>query len=597
VADEPEPYQSLYRRFRPRRFSEVRGQDHVTLALTHMVRDGKVAHAYLFSGPRGTGKTSTARILAMALNCLNTQHGEPCGVCESCLRVRAGTSLDVHELDAASNNGVEAMRDLVARSALGTPGRWKVYIIDEVHMLSAAASNALLKTLEEPPAHVVFVLATTDPQKVLQTIRSRAQHFEFHLLPQPVLTSLIEEVSQAAGLAVDADAIEQVARKGKGSARDALSVLDQFVAVGTVDDDTAVIEELAEALCEKDAGRALVAVADGVAAGRDPRQLGVDLLEYLRNGFLASVAPSVAEGDASRVADQARRLGLPGLVRTMEVIGDALAEMRDSLDTRITLEVAIVRVARPEADHSPAALLERIDRLERSIGGHVPAPGSAGPAPGAPQAPVAPPASPAPKAPPAPAAPAEPGSRAALGAWRTQTNAPTPSAEGPPPAAPAAPVSPPPVDQSRSSPPGTTLSPSGSAPTRDELTKAWGDAVLAQLSPKAKSRFSAGRFVAVEDGCAVFGLPNVIHRDRCEEVRPEVEGALASHFGTAFPLRLTVDAGQPPPNVVAGPVTAAAPAFEDEPVDLNDLEDASPAVTSLEDRLKVAFPGAEEVPS
>ncbi len=586
-AQEAEPYQSLYRRFRPRRFSQVRGQDHVTLALTHMVRDGKVAHAYLFSGPRGTGKTSTARILAMALNCLNPQDGEPCGVCDSCLRVRAGTSLDVHELDAASNNGVEAMRDLVARSALGTPGLWKVYIIDEVHMLSAAASNALLKTLEEPPSHVVFVLATTDPQKVLQTIRSRAQHFEFHLLPQPVLTSLLEEVSKAAGLKVDADAIDQVARKGKGSARDALSVLDQFVAVGAVDDDTAVITELAEALCEKDAGRALAAIAEGVAAGRDPRQLGVDLLDYLRNGFLASVAPSMASTDSSVVAAQARRLGLPGLVRTMEVIGDALAEMRDSLDTRITLEVAIVRVAKPEADHSPAALLERIDRLERGLAGPVAAPATGG-AP-------APPASTAPQAPPMPAAPAEPGSRAALGAWRSQqaTKPPAPpapaatSAASATPAAPAAPAS--------AAPP--TPPASGAIPSRDELTKAWGDVVLAGLSPKAKSRFSAGRFVSVEDGHAVFGLPNQIHRDRCEEVRGEVESALAAHFGASFPLRLTVDAGQPPPGAFTSPAGGAPAVFEEEAVDLDQLEDAPPAVTSLEDRLKVAFPGAEEVPS
>ncbi|MBV8980017.1 MAG: DNA polymerase III subunit gamma/tau, partial [Acidimicrobiia bacterium] len=157
-------YQSLYRRYRPQRFSELRGQDHVSRTLRNAVRENRVAHAYLFSGPRGTGKTSSARILAKALNCAQPNDGEPCGECASCVEVTNGTSLDVHELDAASNNGVEAMRDLVARAALGTPGRWKVYIVDEVHMLSAAASNALLKTLEEPPGHVVFVLATTDPQ-------------------------------------------------------------------------------------------------------------------------------------------------------------------------------------------------------------------------------------------------------------------------------------------------------------------------------------------------------------------------------------------------------------------------------------------------
>src|SRR5437879_6284724 len=174
-------YQSLYRRYRPQRFSELRGQDHVSRALRNAVREGRVSHAYLFSGPRGTGKTSSARILAKALNCVAPTDGEPCGVCESCVGVATGTSLDVHELDAASNNGVEAMRDLVARASLGTPGRWKVYIVDEVHMLSAAASNALLKTLEEPPGHVVFVRATTDRRRVLPTRRSRTQASEVRL--------------------------------------------------------------------------------------------------------------------------------------------------------------------------------------------------------------------------------------------------------------------------------------------------------------------------------------------------------------------------------------------------------------------------------
>ena len=180
-------YQSLYRRYRPRRFGELRGQDHVVRALRNAVRDDRVGHAYLFSGPRGTGKTSSARILAKVLNCERPVDGEPCCECASCLAVEAGTSYDVHELDAASNNGVDAMRDLIDKAMLGTPGRHKVYILDEVHMLSKAAEAALLKTLEEPPSHVVFVLATTDPQKVSPTIVSRTQHLQFHLLPMDEL--------------------------------------------------------------------------------------------------------------------------------------------------------------------------------------------------------------------------------------------------------------------------------------------------------------------------------------------------------------------------------------------------------------------------
>src|SRR5438067_10370191 len=237
VESGPLAYQSLYRRYRPQRFSELRGQDHVSRTLRNAVRENRVAHAYLLSGPRGTGKTSSARILAKALNCAQPNDGEPCGECESCVGVTNGTSLDVHELDAASNNGVEAMRDLVARAALGTPGRWKVYIVDEVHMLSAAASNALLKTLEEPPGPVVFVLATTDPQKVLPTIRSRTQHFEFRLLQGEVLAALVSDVTESAGLTVPSGALDLVVRRGNGSARDALSVLDQVAALGDVSED------------------------------------------------------------------------------------------------------------------------------------------------------------------------------------------------------------------------------------------------------------------------------------------------------------------------------------------------------------------------
>src|SRR5215831_1659282 len=230
-------YQSLYRRYRPQRFAEVRGQEHLVAGLQNAVRTDRVGHAYLFSGPRGTGKTSTARILAKVLNCEHPVDAEPCGVCESCVAIENGTSFDVHELDAASNNGVEAIRDLIAKASLGTPGRTKVYILDEVHMLSAAASNALLKTLEEPPTHVVFVLATTDPQKVLPTIRSRSQAFELHLLAADELAELAEFVIDDAGVEVPEGTVDYVVRAGAGSARDMLSALDQVVAAGGIPDE------------------------------------------------------------------------------------------------------------------------------------------------------------------------------------------------------------------------------------------------------------------------------------------------------------------------------------------------------------------------
>ena len=309
------PYQSLYRRYRPQRFSEVRGQDHVALALRNAVRDQRIAHAYLFSGPRGTGKTSTARILGKALNCASPSAGEPCGVCDSCLAIAEGSSFDVHELDAASNNGVDAMRDLVQRAALATPGSWKVYIVDEVHMLSTAASNALLKTLEEPPDHVVFVLATTDPQKVLPTIRSRTQHYEFHLLPDEVLTGLAEDVATRAGLELPDGARRQAVRRAKGSARDVLSALDQLAAAGVVDDDSA--ELVAHRACDRRRRRrrgAVVALDAALRAGRDPQQLAVEIVEYLRAGFLALVGAGKAVGER-RGAARRRRTGRDPLAR------------------------------------------------------------------------------------------------------------------------------------------------------------------------------------------------------------------------------------------------------------------------------------------
>lgn len=561
-------YQSLYRRFRPQRFDEIRGQDHVSRALRNAVAEAKVSHAYLFSGPRGTGKTSTARILAKALNCADVRGGEPCGACGSCLAVQHGTSLDVHELDAASNNGVDAMRDLVARAALGTPGRWKVYIVDEVHMLSTAASNALLKTLEEPPGHVVFVLATTDPQKVLLTIRSRTQHYEFRLLPGEVLSSLLADVNAAAGLGVAPEAMDLVVRRGKGSARDALSALDQVAAAGEVDDEPAATDELVEALCDRDASRALVAVAQGCAQGQDARRLAGDVLDHLRNAFLAVMAPGLVglpDTARERVEAQGHRLGPPGLVRAMESLGQAQVDMREALDPRVCLETAVVRLARPDADASPAALLERVERLERQLAGQA-------------------------------SAPARDDARQAVLGEHAARRAPPPSTASrpeppPPPLPPAASVpAPPPKPHQEPGEGGPGREHPASLPTRDELTMAWGDGVLASLSLRARSRFNPGRFVAVEGGKARFALPSAIYRDRCDEVRGEAEAALSAHFGAPVRLELVVEAPE-----------HAAPARERAGEEPEDTEPGEPVtgmaapVPSVADRLMEAFPGAEDV--
>ncbi|MGH9044337.1 MAG: DNA polymerase III subunit gamma/tau, partial [Acidimicrobiales bacterium] len=267
---EGDTFVALYRRFRPQKLAEIRGQPHVVQALRGAVAEGRVAHAYLFSGPRGTGKTSAARVLAKALNCTRRSDAEPCGACESCSAIANGSSLDVRELDAASNNGVEAMRDLVSHAALATPGRWKLYIVDEVHMLSVAAANALLKTLEEPPPHVVFVLATTDPQKVPPTVRSRTQHFEFRLFGSGELTELLASVRDRADLDLDDEAVALAVRRGKGSARDALSVLDQMASSGSSEGVRPDMGAIVEGLCQEDPRAVFVAVASLLETGWSP---------------------------------------------------------------------------------------------------------------------------------------------------------------------------------------------------------------------------------------------------------------------------------------------------------------------------------------
>jgi DNA polymerase-3 subunit gamma/tau len=599
-------YQSLYRRYRPQRFSEVRGQDHLVRALQNAVREDRVGHAYLLSGPRGTGKTSTARILAKVLNCENPVDGEPCGKCPSCIAIEQGTSFDVHEMDAASNNKVEDIRDLVTKAALGTPGRTKVYILDEVHMLTPAASNALLKTLEDAPAHVVFVLATTDPQKVLPTIRSRCQHFELHLLSADELTALADYIIEDAGLAVPDGAVDYVVRAGGGSARDMESALDQVAAAGGLPETTEALDELVEALSERDTGRALLAVDRAIDGGRSPRVLGEALIGRLRDVFLSAVGDDLArlaDGERARVTSQAERMGAAGATRALEVIGEAFVGIQDAPDPRITLEVALVRLTRPDAELSLSALADRVARLERGEGA------------------VAPPAAP-PVAASAGRSSSEPGEGASAGTASgspassgsgsearaarealAQSKAPTGVRSGSKRST-ATKASPPKRSASSRASTATKKAAEPSRPTdvapavdalpsRDELVLAWGDAVLPALPAKAKSRFAPGRFLEVEPGAVVFGLPNKIHAAKCEEMRPDVEAALAAHFGRPTPLRIVVDEGAPPP-----PVRGATPTEEPEPeemVDLTELTDASDAPASGVEVVNQIFPGAEVV--
>lgn len=362
--------QSLYRRFRPRKFSELYGQDHVVKALRNAVIAGREGQAYLFSGPRGTGKTTTARILAKVLNCANPVDGEPCCQCESCMAVDNGISYDVLELDAASNRGINEIREIIDAAALNSPGRHRVFILDEAHQLTGPATVALLKTLEEPPEHVVFVLATTDPQKIPETIRSRVQHLQFHLLPIAELEKYVRHVVAEAGLTVDDDAIAQVLRQGGGSARDTLSALELVAAGGGEAGDVSQADDLVRAITERDHAAALAAVARAVQAGRDPRAFADDVVRTLRDCFLAIMSPDLVQVPSARLTEvdaMGRALGAQRLVQAMESLGEMLVEMRHAPDTRLLLEVAVVRLSSPSFDDSVENLLVRLKQLEDDV--------------------------------------------------------------------------------------------------------------------------------------------------------------------------------------------------------------------------------------
>ncbi len=628
--------QSLYRRYRPRRFSEVKGQEHVVRALRNAVINHREGQAYLFSGPRGTGKTTSARILAKVLNCENPIDGEPCCQCDSCVAVERGTSYDVHELDAASNNGVDAMRDLIEKASLGTPGRHKVYILDEVHMLSKAAEAALLKTLEEPPPHVVFVLATTDPQKVSDTIRSRTQHLQFHLLPMDVMEDHIRWLAGDAGIDLDDNALQSVLRQGGGSARDTVSALELVSASGGMAIEITPLDEFIEAFIEHDPGRALTVVAHAVQQGRDPRTLTDDIVRHLRDCFLSLMAPELVQlplQRAAEVSDLATRLGAAAIVRAMERLGEMLVEMRHAPDPRLLLEVALVQLTHQAASVDASVLLDRIERLEhmlsnRDVTAPIPrpnpvdpntgraalggrarpaAPAGARPHPSTEPAPLAavpdrpapseptPEAAPvaeAPAAAPSPAAPqiAEP-SRAEVPRAEPQRERP---AAVPPVAAPPAASGGASADPTAG---GASADPTAGGASADHAAAVWATDIMPALKGITRAMFATTKLLGARDGAVVLAAPNEPTRARCAQQLSEIDAIMVKVVGGKVPVQIVVDsnAASDDDNVVQMRRSEPPPPA-DEDVDISDLVDAPPeTVQSPTDRLLQAFPGSQVI--
>jgi DNA polymerase-3 subunit gamma/tau len=506
---------ALYRKYRPATFAEVKGQEHVTGPLTQALRTGRINHAYLFSGPRGCGKTSSARILARSLNCVKGPTPEPCGVCDSCVALAPSGpgSIDVIEIDAASHGGVDDARELRER-AFYTPvsGRFKIYIIDEAHMVTQQGFNALLKLVEEPPPHLKFIFATTEPEKVLPTIRSRTHHYPFRLVPPSVLRELMQDILRQEGVAVEESVLPLVARAGAGSARDSLSILDQLLAGSDESGlsreravallgftDASLLDEIADAFAAADGAAVFRVVNRVIEGGHEPRRFAADLLDRLRDLIVLAAVPDAAASGlldlppdrAELMARQADRFGQAGLARAAEIVSTGLDQMRGATSPRLLLELTCAQVLLPTAATDEKALLARLERLEKGT--------SAAPRQ-VPQSPQRPPHSapdddaerarvPSPAARPAPESPERP--QAASPPVRSAPEPPEPARPAPPPAraAPAPPAA-------------------GSSPT-DSLRANW-DAIVETVRQESRVAWALLRnanVLSLNDGVLTLRFP------------------------------------------------------------------------------------------
>lgn len=366
-------YTALYRVYRPQTFQDVVGQEHVTITLRNALREGRLSHAYLFNGPRGTGKTSAAKIMSKAVNCEQPQDGEPCNQCATCRAISDGSVTDVLEIDAASNRGVEEIRDIRDKVKFAPSDvKYKVYIIDEVHMLTTEAFNALLKTLEEPPAHVIFILATTEPHKLPATIISRCQRFDFHRIPLQVMVNLLRKICQSQGVRVDDQALQLVAKMAEGGARDALSLLDQAISYSTDEVQASHIMQitgtvaqtyfsvLAGHIAQRDVAQVMEQFDRIMVQGKDPEQFLHDFLYYYRDMLLLKTAPQLEEiVERTMIDDQfaeaAKAYTLPDLYAVIEICNQALAQLKWSTYARVLVELTLVKLCQPVAQQTGSA--------------------------------------------------------------------------------------------------------------------------------------------------------------------------------------------------------------------------------------------------